>query len=167
MNPTLLPYEAEKATRTRYSSAARAPEPELCCPVEYNPRLLRVIPEEVLSKDYGCGDPSRYLRPGEIVLDLGCGAGKVCFLAAQVVGPTGRVIGVDMTDAMLEVARRNAPWWLNDSDTPTWNFAKVGSRTWPWTWNGSTRPFNSARFEVRTPSSALRNWQSACGSSTR
>jgi arsenite methyltransferase len=43
------------------------------------------------------------------VLDLGSGTGKICFIAAQVVGPKGRVIGVDMTDDMLEVARRNAP----------------------------------------------------------
>jgi arsenite methyltransferase len=43
------------------------------------------------------------------VLDLGSGTGKICFIAAQVVGPTGRVIGIDMTDEMLEVARRNAP----------------------------------------------------------
>jgi len=43
------------------------------------------------------------------VLDLGSGAGKICFIAAQVVGPTGRVIGVDMTDEMLDVSRRNAP----------------------------------------------------------
>lgn len=68
-----------------------------------------IIPHEVIEKDYGCGDPSRYLKSGETVLDLGSGTGKVCFMAAQVVGPTGRVIGVDMTDDMLEVARRNAP----------------------------------------------------------
>lgn len=109
MSPTLLPYEAETATRSRYAAAAHTPEPALCCPVGYDPRLLRIIPEEVLVRDYGCGDPTRHLRAGETVLDLGCGAGKLCFMAAQVVGPTGRVIGVDMADAMLEVARRNAP----------------------------------------------------------
>jgi ubiquinone/menaquinone biosynthesis C-methylase UbiE len=49
------------------------------------------------------------VRAGETVLDLGSGAGKICFIAAQVVGPKGKVIGVDMTDEMLEVARRNAP----------------------------------------------------------
>ena len=63
----------------------------------------------MLERDYGCGDPSRYLREGETVLDLGSGTGKICFIAAQVVGATGRVIGVDMTDEMLGVARRNAP----------------------------------------------------------
>lgn len=99
----------EHIVSARYSTAAAQPEAALCCPVNYDPRYLKIIPEEVIEKDYGCGDPSRHVRPGETVLDLGSGAGKICFIAAQVVGPTGRVIGVDMTDAMLEVARRNAP----------------------------------------------------------
>src|SRR5437899_12854675 len=99
----------ESAVKNRYAAAAKAPEAALCCPVEYNGDLLKIIPQEVIEKDYGCGDPSRYLKPGETVLDLGSGTGKICFIAAQVVGPTGRVIGVDMTDDMLEVARRNAP----------------------------------------------------------
>jgi SAM-dependent methyltransferase len=58
----------------------------------------------------GCGNPGAIerLHPGETVLDLGSGAGFDAFLAARAVGPTGRVIGVDMTDAMLERARENA-----------------------------------------------------------
>ena len=103
------PVGAETAVKERYTAAARAPEAALCCPVEYDRRYLEVIPAEVIEKDYGCGDPSRYLAPGETVLDLGSGTGKICFIAAQVVGEKGRVIGVDMTDAMLEIARRNAP----------------------------------------------------------
>jgi ubiquinone/menaquinone biosynthesis C-methylase UbiE len=99
---------AETAVRQRYGAAAKAPEEALCCAVEYERDLLGVIPREVIEKDYGCGDPSPYLRTGETVLDLGSGAGKLCFIAAQLVGPKGRVIGVDMTDEMLEVARRNA-----------------------------------------------------------
>lgn len=104
-----LPTSAESATRERYAAAAIASEAALCCPVEYDARYLEAIPSEVIEKDYGCGDPSRHLLPGETVLDLGSGTGKICFIASQVVGPQGRVIGVDMTDAMLEVARRNAP----------------------------------------------------------
>lgn len=97
------------AVKGRYAAAAKAPEAALCCPVEYNHDLLKVIPVEVIERDYGCGDPSRYLKPGETVLDLGSGAGKICFIAAQIVGASGRVIGVDMTDEMLAIARRNAP----------------------------------------------------------
>jgi len=67
---------------------------------------LRVIPREVIERDYGCGDPSAYLKKGETVLDLGSGTGKICFIAAQVVGAEGRVIGVDMNDEMLGLARR-------------------------------------------------------------
>lgn len=100
---------SESATRERYAAAASAPEAALCCPVSYDPQFLKAIPTEVIEKDYGCGDPSKYLKPGETVLDLGSGTGKICFIASQVVGPTGKVIGVDMLDDMLEVARRNAP----------------------------------------------------------
>lgn len=99
----------EEAVRARYAAGAAAQAPELCCPVDYDPRYLAVIPAEVVERDYGCGDPSRHLRPGETVLDLGSGTGKICFIAAQVVGPTGQVIGVDMTPDMLEVARRAQP----------------------------------------------------------
>ncbi len=99
----------ERSVQQRYAAAAKAPEAALCCPVEYDRKFLEIIPTEVIEKDYGCGDPSKHVRAGETVLDLGSGTGKICFIAAQVVGPTGRVIGVDMTDEMLEVARRNAP----------------------------------------------------------
>lgn len=58
---------------------------------------------------YGCGNPLSYaqVKPGDTVLDLGSGAGFDLILAAEAVGPTGRVIGVDMTDRMLEKARAN------------------------------------------------------------
>jgi arsenite methyltransferase len=99
----------ETIVRQRYAAGAKEPADKLCCPVDYKSEYLKVIPQEVVERDYGCGDPSRYLREGEVVVDLGSGTGKICFIAAQVVGPNGRVIGIDMTDEMLEVARRNAP----------------------------------------------------------
>lgn len=99
----------QEIVKERYAEASRVKEDALCCPVNYDPQFLKIIPEEVIEKDYGCGDPSKYLNSGEVVLDLGSGAGKICFIASQVVGPKGKVIGVDMTDEMLEVARRNAP----------------------------------------------------------
>jgi arsenite methyltransferase len=109
METTKSSLNAEAAVRERYAKASQSPEANLCCPVEYDKKYLDAIPKEVIERDYGCGDPSRHVREGETVLDLGSGTGKICFIAAQVVGPTGRVIGVDMTDDMLEVARRNAP----------------------------------------------------------
>src|SRR5438477_12905322 len=99
----------ETSVKQRNAAGAQPSEESLCCPVDYDPQYLKVIPAEVIERDYGCGDPSRHLRRGETVLDLGSGTGKICFIASQVVGPEGRVIGVDMTDEMLEVARRNAP----------------------------------------------------------
>ena len=99
----------DRVVQDRYGEGAQRRVADLCCPVEYDPKYLEAIPQEVLERDYGCGDPSRHLRPGETVLDLGSGTGKICFIAAQAVGPRGRVIGVDMTHEMLEVARRNAP----------------------------------------------------------
>src|SRR5258708_4149459 len=102
-------HGSERAVRERYAAGARERADKLCCPVDYDPAYLDFIPREVIERDYGCGDPSRYLSKGETVLDLGSGTGKICFIAAQIVGPKGKVIGVDMTDEMLEVARRNAP----------------------------------------------------------
>ena len=97
----------DHAVRQRYSSAAEEREPQLCCPVDYNQDYLKVIPQEVIDRDYGCGDPSKYVHEGETVLDLGSGGGKICFIAAQVVGPSGKVIGVDINDTMLDLARRS------------------------------------------------------------
>jgi len=94
----------EQAVTERYSKAAGSREPTLCCPADYDTRLLRVIPTEILDRDYGCGDPTRYLESGEVVLDLGSGGGKACYIAAQVVGAGGAVIGVDMNDEMLALA---------------------------------------------------------------
>jgi arsenite methyltransferase len=99
----------EAVVRQRYAAGAKERADKLCCPVDYQSNYLEAIPREVIERDYGCGDPSRYLRAGETVLDLGSGTGKICFIAAQIVGRKGKVIGVDMTNEMLEVARRNAP----------------------------------------------------------
>ena len=103
------PLDAESSVRERYAAAAQVREAALCCPVDYDARYLEVIPEKVIERDYGCGDPSQYVREGDTVLDLGSGGGKICFIAAQVAGPKGCVIGVDMNDDMLALARGAAP----------------------------------------------------------
>ncbi len=96
----------EEAVLHRYESAAKEAEAGLCVPVSYDSSLLKVIPEEVIEKDYGCGNPSQYVREGETVLDLGSGSGKACYIISQIVGPKGRVIGVDFNEEMLALARK-------------------------------------------------------------
>ena len=96
----------QSAVLERYSRGASEVQPALCCPVDYDAELLKLLPTEIIEKDYGCGDPSRYIRPGDVVLDLGSGGGKICYMAAQLVGKRGAVIGVDMNDAMLALARK-------------------------------------------------------------
>ncbi|MBF0212522.1 MAG: methyltransferase domain-containing protein [Magnetococcales bacterium] len=97
----------EEEVRKTYSEGAARVVESLCCPVSYDTALLEKLPREIIERDYGCGDPSRYVRSGEVVLDLGSGGGKICYMAAQLVGPEGRVIGVDMNDDMLALARRH------------------------------------------------------------
>jgi len=87
---------------------------DACCIAEYDLELLRPITTEVKEKRYGCGSPLPEAIEGGTILDLGCGAGIDVFMAAQIVGPSGKVIGVDMTPAQLEVAERNvAPIMAN------------------------------------------------------
>ena len=97
----------EQAVLNRYSAASRQTEPELCCPVDYDPKYLELLPSELIERDYGCGDPSKFVEPGDAVLDLGSGGGKICYIASQIVGPQGRVIGVDMNDDMLALAHQH------------------------------------------------------------
>jgi len=96
----------EAAVLHRYGEAARNVEACLCLPVDYDRGLLKAIPEEIIQKDYGCGDPSRFVKPGETVLDLGSGSGKACYIMSQIVGATGKVIGVDFNPPMLALARK-------------------------------------------------------------
>jgi SAM-dependent methyltransferase len=86
-----------------------------CAPGAFGPELYEALdrdslPEAAVLASLGCGNPLAVadLRTGETVLDLGSGGGIDVLLSAKRVGPTGRAIGVDMTDEMLELARRNA-----------------------------------------------------------
>ena len=99
-------YDIETSVLERYEAGAKEHQPSLCCPTDYDGRYLTIIPEEIIAKDYGCGDPTRYINKGEIVLDLGSGAGKNCYIIAQKVGDKGQVIGVDFNDEMLNLARK-------------------------------------------------------------
>jgi arsenite methyltransferase len=104
------------------SNACCSPSQEICCNninntskeqissiIGYNKTELKSIPEESIL-GLGCGAPLNFanLNRGEIVVDLGSGAGIDAFLASKVVGNEGKIIGVDMTDEMLEKARKSA-----------------------------------------------------------
>ncbi len=75
----------------------------------YDPAELPSLPADAVANAFGCDSPVAltHLAPGDVLLDLGCGAGIDLLLAAAKVGPTGRVIGIDLADAMVERARAN------------------------------------------------------------
>jgi arsenite methyltransferase len=120
--------------RERFGQIARSPETERIFPVGpasaknlgYDADEIDALPTEVTESFSGVGNPLGLgeLAAGQIVLHLGCGAGLDSILAARRVGPTGRVVAVDMTEAMLDKARRNAAavgasnieWHLADAE---------------------------------------------------
>lgn len=75
----------------------------------YTDEELNALPAEAVANSFGCGNPLAFsgVKPGDVVLDLGSGAGIDLLIAARKVGPTGRVIGVDMTDEMIAKANEN------------------------------------------------------------
>lgn len=106
----------EKAVQSKYGSVAKsglssdhAGVRSVAEAFGYSPEQLASIPAEA-NMGLSCGNPTATanLRPGEVVVDLGSGGGLDVFLAASKVGPSGKAIGIDMTDEMLELARRNA-----------------------------------------------------------
>jgi SAM-dependent methyltransferase len=120
----------EQAVRSRYGSAARSGLSSEQAGVRavaeafgYTPEELARVPAEA-NMGLSCGNPTATanLRPGEIVVDLGCGGGLDVFLAAAKVGLAGKAIGIDMTPQMLELARRNAARGNNGQGFPNVEF---------------------------------------------
>ena len=107
-----------RAIREEYAEVAANPEKgfhfhtgrPLARMLEYADEWLEGLPESSIESFAGTGNPFSLgeLRPGERVVDVGCGAGIDSLIAAKKVGPDGRVIGVDMTPSMLEKARQGA-----------------------------------------------------------
>jgi len=131
-------HEIKEAVRRRYAGAIERPASSCCGPAPsqpvqigsaccgpsvteamkgtmakvagYGESELGRLPADAVQNSFGCGNPLAFagVRPGQLVLDIGSGAGIDCFIAAAKVGPAGRVIGLDMTPEMIERARRNA-----------------------------------------------------------
>lgn len=99
-----------------YSAAARQANTEIVNPFHPAAGQDGYIPEEAKERSYGCGSPVKdaALKKGETVVDLGSGSGVECFLAAAEVGASGQVFGIDMTDAMLELARSSQKHVVTD-----------------------------------------------------
>ena len=108
------PPKVHQAVRSRYAGKAGSNpsccegEPTCCGEKIYGSKLSD-LPAEIADGSLGCGDPITLagLKPGQVVLDLGSGAGLDCFLAARQVGDQGHVIGVDMTSEIIEKAHGN------------------------------------------------------------
>ena len=116
------PDQIRTAVQERYAEAARSSSccgPSSCAPTvdvepfgqsQYDADSREALPEEAVVASLGCGNPTALadLRPGDVVLDLGSGGGIDVLLSARRVGPTGFAYGVDMTEEMVALARRNA-----------------------------------------------------------
>lgn len=102
--------DARSNVKAYYQDATGDKRTEILNPVCYDEAMMSHIPAAYRFRGYGCGSPvlEASLAAGETVLDLGCGNGVECFIAARQVGKTGSVIGVDMLESMLELAREGA-----------------------------------------------------------
>lgn len=88
-----------------------------CCTLEKPPSVIRdivnTIPKEINDKYYGCGTPIPFGIEGLNVLDLGSGSGRDCYVASALTGASGSVVGIDMTEQQLEVAKRHIPEYMH------------------------------------------------------
>jgi ubiquinone/menaquinone biosynthesis C-methylase UbiE len=111
MNEAESIVEAVKKYYGEFLGGVKDLQTRACCPTESLPlpyrQILAEIDDEIIDKFYGCGSPIPPALEGCTVLDLGCGTGRDVYLASRLVGPEGFVIGVDMTDEQLVVARRH------------------------------------------------------------
>jgi arsenite methyltransferase len=107
----------KKSIQKKYKKAAKNPEGLFKYPtglagletLQYDPDLIRALPEPVAESYCGVGNPFMLgpINEGEAVLDIGCGAGVDAFFAAMQTGPTGDIVGLDSTSAMLDRACKN------------------------------------------------------------
>ena len=107
----------QKTIRETYSKAAKGPKGLFNYPtghegltaLKYDPELLQALPPDVAASYCGVGNPFTLglINAGDAVLDVGCGAGVDTLFSAMITGPSGKVVGIDLTPAMLERAKKN------------------------------------------------------------
>lgn len=114
MTPTLDTSDTHEQVKSYYGQTLQTNQDlrtPSCCAVEaippYIKSILSDIDDEILDKFYGCGSPIPLELQGRTVLDLGCGSGRDVYVLSRLVGPQGRVIGVDMTEEQLDVANKH------------------------------------------------------------
>jgi arsenite methyltransferase len=114
MNAAAEPASLRESIRDYYGRVLRSKsdlKTSACCatsvPASHVRAVLPLIHPEILERSYGCGSPIASALEGCTVLDLGCGTGQDCYVLSKLVGPGGRVIGIDMTVEQLGVARRH------------------------------------------------------------
>ncbi len=128
-----MPHTTRKAVQDYYANVLKTKDDlktSACCTAESIPAhlrpLLENIHEAVQEKFYGCGSPIPPVLEGAAVLDLGCGSGRDAYILSQLVGKNGQVIGIDMTDEQLSVARQHIGWHMDrfGYDSPNVRFEK-------------------------------------------
>jgi arsenite methyltransferase len=137
--------QIEAGIRDKYSKVAGNPEGLFSYPTgrlgieaqRYDPELVSALPEEIISAYCGVGNPFSLgpINKGDVVLDIGCGAGVDTIIAAMIVGPTGKVVGIDIVPEMLQRAESN----LRMTDLQNVTFRRA---------SGEDLPFADAEFDA-------------------
>ena len=135
----------EAGIRDKYSKVAESPEGLFAYPTgrsgiegqKYDPKIVSALPEAVISSYCGVGNPFSLgkINKGDVILDIGCGAGVDTIVAAMMTGPTGRVVGIDIVPEMVQRAKSN----LGMTDLKNITFIKT---------SGEDLPFEDAEFDV-------------------
>ncbi len=135
----------EEGVRDKYMKVAKDPEGLFAYPTgragmeaqKYDSKLVSALPQEVISSYCGVGNPFSLgpINKGDVILDIGCGAGVDTIVAAMMAGPTGRAIGIDIVPEMVQRAESN----LGMTDVKNVTFMKT---------SGEDLPFEDAEFDV-------------------
>jgi arsenite methyltransferase len=126
------------AVRKKYAEVARSAEGKFNYPtgragalmLGYDPIFLEDVPDEIIQSFCGVGNPFSLglLNPGEVILDVGCGAGVDLIFASKLVGPSGKVCGIDLTPEMVEKAQKN----LQQAGVSNYEIKLAGSESIPY-----------------------------------